>query len=165
MKLAEREAAERAFRGSRKPAALKGSGGTAGDGEVLAVEQTNGAVASSAPRAAPTEEQVAQIRLAIGAASSLDEVQKLEAVYILHPTSYILHLTSYILHLTSYILHLTSYCSRRKAYHKACLLLHPDRHMGKYVRKYLSQLVSLVRVRRACCCTPTGTWVSTYVSI
>ena len=36
------------------------------------------AVPPTAVRAAPTEEQVAQIKLAIGAASSLEEVQKLE---------------------------------------------------------------------------------------
>jgi len=80
VKPAERAAAEAAFRSSRKPAPLKGpSGGAAGGGEVLAVEQTNGGGAATAVRAAPTEAQVAQIRVAISAASSLEEVQKLEA--------------------------------------------------------------------------------------
>lgn len=80
VKQAEREAAEAAFRRSRKPN-LKGPGGgaAAANGETLAVEQGNGAAAQAAPRAAPTEAQVAQIRLAISAASSLEEVQKLEA--------------------------------------------------------------------------------------
>ena len=41
---------------------------------MLAAEQTGGA-----PRAAPTEEQIAQIRQAILTASSLEEVQKLES--------------------------------------------------------------------------------------
>ena len=75
VKLAEREAAEAAFRRSRKPSALKGSGG-GGGGEVLAVEQSD--AGETAPRAAPTEDQVNQIRVAISAASSLEEVQRLE---------------------------------------------------------------------------------------
>lgn len=76
--LAERDAAENAFRRSRKPAALKGpgGGGAGAAGETIAAEAQSGA--TTAPRAAPTEEQVAQIRLAISAASSLEEVQKLE---------------------------------------------------------------------------------------
>ena len=78
VKLAERQAAEGAFRKSRKPAPLKGLGG---GGETLAVEQAadDDAPPPAAVRAAPTEEQVAQIRLAIGAASSLEEVQRLES--------------------------------------------------------------------------------------
>ena len=76
MKLAEREAAEASFRRSRRPQQLKGPGGASG--ETLAVESSNGADESTAPRAAPTEEQIAQVRAAIGAASSLEEVQKLE---------------------------------------------------------------------------------------
>lgn len=76
VKLAEREQAEGAFRRARRPAALKGSGGAGG--ETLAVEQPDDAPPPTAVRAAPTEEQVAQIRLAIGAASSLEEVQRLE---------------------------------------------------------------------------------------
>jgi U2 small nuclear ribonucleoprotein A' len=67
VKLAEREEAEGTFRRSRR--AKRGDGD-----EVLAAEQTGGA-----PRAAPTEEQIAQIRQAILTASSLEEVQKLES--------------------------------------------------------------------------------------
>ena len=67
VKLAEREEAEGTFRRSRR--AKRGDGD-----EVLAAEQTGGAA-----RAAPTEEQIAQIRQAILTASSLEEVQKLES--------------------------------------------------------------------------------------
>ena len=69
VKLAEREEAEGTFRRSRR--AKRGDGVS---DEVLAAEQTGGA-----PRAAPTEEQIAQIRQAILTASSLEEVQKLES--------------------------------------------------------------------------------------
>ena len=79
MKLAEREAAEASFRRSRRPQQLKGPGGASG--ETLAVESSNGTDESTAPRAAPTEEQIAQVRAAIGAASSLEEVQKLVELY------------------------------------------------------------------------------------
>ena len=76
VKLAERDAAETAFRRTRRPQQLKGPGGASG--ETLAVESSNGADESLAPKAAPTAEQIAQVRAAIGAASSLEEVQKLE---------------------------------------------------------------------------------------
>lgn len=77
VKLAEREAAEAAFRPSRRGAGpLKGAGGSS-SGERLAIEGGGGEAAPTV-KVAPTEEQVAQIKLAIGAASSLEEVQRLE---------------------------------------------------------------------------------------
>ena len=76
VKLAEREAAERAFRKGRKPP-LKGIGGASD--ETLAVEDADSGAGAAAPvRAAPTEEQVSQIRIAISSAASLEEVQRLE---------------------------------------------------------------------------------------
>jgi len=77
VKLAEREAAEAAFRTSRRGAGpIKGVGSSSSStGEVLAAESEG---AAAPVKVAPTPEQVEQIRIAIGAAASLDEVQRLE---------------------------------------------------------------------------------------
>ena len=76
VKLAEREAAEAAFKTSRRGAGPV-KGGSSSNGEVLAAE-SEGAASAAPVKVAPTEAQVAQIRLAISAAASLEEVQRLE---------------------------------------------------------------------------------------
>lgn len=73
--MAEREAAERDFRRARSSRPLKGVGG--GGGELLAIEGGNGDAAPMV-RAAPTEEQRAQIEIAIKGASSIEEMQAIE---------------------------------------------------------------------------------------
>lgn len=82
VKLAEREAAEAAFRTSRRGSGpLKGGAGVgaSSSGEVLAIESGDGdGSLPTGVKAAPTEQQVAQIKKAIGAAASLEEVQRLE---------------------------------------------------------------------------------------
>ena len=79
VKLAERHAAEAKFRKLGQPKALRGVGGRGGDGSAGAgTAGAAGAAASEGAVAPPNEEQVQQIKIAIGAAASLEEVQKLE---------------------------------------------------------------------------------------
>lgn len=74
VRLAERTAAEAAYRRSSQKA-LRGPGS---GGDTRHAASKSESVAAPPPKAAPTEEQVAKIKLAIANASSLEEVQRLE---------------------------------------------------------------------------------------
>eukprot|EP00325_Prymnesiales_sp_UTEX-LB-985_P022532 CAMPEP_0174735478 /NCGR_PEP_ID=MMETSP1094-20130205/65042_1 /TAXON_ID=156173 /ORGANISM="Chrysochromulina brevifilum, Strain UTEX LB 985" /LENGTH=253 /DNA_ID=CAMNT_0015938451 /DNA_START=80 /DNA_END=841 /DNA_ORIENTATION=+ len=77
VKPTERAAAEAAFRRTRaKP--VRGIGSDAPAEETTAASAGVGNGVASAPKAGPTEEQVAQIKVAIANAASLEEVQRLE---------------------------------------------------------------------------------------